>query len=49
MNEDMKALAKNRTLELVKLPLGKKPVGPKWEHTEKYREMGPLKGTSDDW
>ncbi|KAH9657194.1 retrovirus-related pol polyprotein from transposon RE1 [Citrus sinensis] len=39
---EMRALEKNKTWELVKLPEGKKPVGCKWIFTVKYRADGSL-------
>jgi hypothetical protein len=33
---------KKKTLELVKLPAGKKPVGCKWVYTVKYRADGSI-------
>ncbi|RVW38185.1 Retrovirus-related Pol polyprotein from transposon RE1 [Vitis vinifera] len=40
MNMEMKALEKNKTWELVKLPTGKKLVGCKWVYTMKFRVDG---------
>ncbi|CAA7400808.1 unnamed protein product [Spirodela intermedia] len=42
MNEDMKALRKNDTWELVRLPIGKKVVGCKWVYTIKYHSDGSI-------
>ena len=42
MNVEMKALEKNKTWELVKLPIGKKPVGCKWVYTVRYRVDGSI-------
>jgi hypothetical protein len=42
MVEEMKALAKNGTWELVKLPEGKKPVGCKWIFTVKHNADGSV-------
>ncbi|RVW23388.1 Retrovirus-related Pol polyprotein from transposon TNT 1-94 [Vitis vinifera] len=42
MNVEMKALEKNKTWELVKLPAGKKPEGCKWVYTVKYRADGSI-------
>ncbi|EOY19448.1 Cysteine-rich RLK (RECEPTOR-like protein kinase) 8 [Theobroma cacao] len=40
MVEEMKALAKNQTWELVTPPLGKKPIGCKWMFTMKHMTDG---------
>lgn len=37
MNVEMEALEKNKTWELVRLPVGKKVVGCKWVYIVKYR------------
>ena len=37
MNEEMKALQKNSTWEVVDLPEGKKPVGCRWVFNIKYK------------
>ena len=42
MNEDMEALEKNRTWELVQLLAGKKVMGCKWVYTVKYRANGSI-------
>ena len=42
MNMEMEALEKNKTLELVKLSAGKKPVSCKWVYTVKYRANGSI-------
>ena len=42
MNEEMKALEKNRTWEIVEKPRGKKPVGCRWIYTVKYKSDGTL-------
>ena len=39
-NEEMKALNKNQTWEIVDLPKGKKTVGCKWVFTVKYKVEG---------
>jgi hypothetical protein len=43
MHEDMEALHKNKTWDLVKLPNGKKVVGCKWVFTIKHKADGSLK------
>ena len=43
MNVEMEALEKNKTWELVKLPVGKKPMGCKWVYKVKYRADGSIK------
>lgn len=40
MQEEMKALYKNKTWNLVKLPNGKKAVGFKWVFTIKHKANG---------
>ena len=40
MNEEMEALEKNSTWELVSLPKRKKPVGCKWVYTVKLKVEG---------
>jgi hypothetical protein len=40
MLEEMEALEKNKTWELVDLPLGKDPVGCKWVYTVKQNPSG---------
>lgn len=42
MSEEMRALEKNKTWEIVELPKGKKPVGCKWVFTVKYNAGGTL-------
>lgn len=42
VKEEMKALEKNGTWEIVDLPKGKKVVGCKWVFTPKYDENGNL-------
>ena len=42
MVEEMKALAKNETWDLVTLPLGKRSVGCKWMFTTKHRIDGSI-------
>lgn len=42
MCEEMKALEKNGTWELVDLPLGKPPVGCKWVYTVKFKADGSI-------
>ena len=42
MDEEMNALAKNRTWELVRLPLGKKAIGCKWLYKVKCKANGIL-------
>lgn len=42
MNVEMEALEKNKTWELVKLPVGNKPVGCKWVYTVKYKADGSI-------
>ena len=42
MNEEMRALEKNKTWDVVELPKGKKPVGCKWVYTVKYNADGTL-------
>ena len=42
MNVEMEALEKNKTWEIVQLPIGKKPVGCKWVYTVKYRADGSI-------
>ncbi|KAM1376340.1 hypothetical protein ACFX2F_038091 [Malus domestica] len=37
MNEELKSLKKNATLEITDLLAGKKPVGCKWVYTVKYK------------
>ncbi|WVZ69158.1 hypothetical protein U9M48_017993 [Paspalum notatum var. saurae] len=43
MLEEMRALEKNKTWELVDLPLGKQPVGCKWVFTIKHTPEGKVK------
>jgi len=43
MHEEMEALHKNKTWDLVKLPNGKKVVGCKWVFTIKHKADGSLK------
>ncbi|TNV97790.1 hypothetical protein C5H24_12690, partial [Xylella fastidiosa] len=42
MVEEMTALKKNGTWELVSLPRGKKPVGCKWVFTVKHKADGTV-------
>ena len=42
MDEEMMALQKNKTWEVVELPNGKKPVGCRWVFTVKYRADGSV-------
>ena len=42
MMEEMEALEKNRTWDIVPLPRGKKPVGCKWVYTVKYQADGKI-------
>jgi hypothetical protein len=42
MNEEMKALQKNSTWDIVDLPKGKKPVGCRWVFTIKYKADGTI-------
>jgi len=42
MKEEMNALKKNNTWEVVTLPMGKKPIGCKWVYTPNYKANGTL-------
>ncbi|XP_076894922.1 uncharacterized protein LOC143547361 [Bidens hawaiensis] len=42
MNEEMVALNRNHTWELVDLPIGRKPIGCKWVYKIKYRSTGEI-------
>ena len=42
MDDEMKALVRNETWELVKLPPGKRTIGFRWVYTVKYKEDGTL-------
>ena len=42
MNEEMRALQKNSTWEVVDLPKGKIPVGCRWVFTIKYKADGTI-------
>jgi hypothetical protein len=42
MHEEMEALHKNKTWDLVKLPNGKKVVGCKWVFTIKHKADGSV-------
>lgn len=42
MNEEMGALEKHQTWEIVNMPLDKKPIGCKWLHSLKYKFDGTL-------
>jgi hypothetical protein len=48
MSEELNALEKNKTWELVHLPIGKRAVGCKWIYTMKKIQKGKLKGTKHD-
>ena len=42
MDEEMRALEKNQTWDIVELPKGKKTVGCKWIFNVKYKANGTL-------
>ena len=42
MDEEMEALEKNKTWNLVKLPTGRKPVGNKWVFKKKFSAEGKV-------
>ena len=42
LKEEMNALKKNNTWEVVTLPMGKKPIGCKWVYTPNYKANGTL-------
>ena len=42
MNVEIEALKKNKTWELVHLPIGKRPIGCKWVYGVKYKANGTL-------
>ena len=42
MNEEMRSLQKNCTWEVVKLPVGKVPVGCRWVFTIKHKANGTI-------
>ena len=42
MDTEMKAIEKNNTCELVKLPDGVKPIGVKWVFKTKFNEHGQI-------
>jgi Reverse transcriptase (RNA-dependent DNA polymerase) len=42
MNEELQALEKNHTWDIVYLPKGKKPVGCKWVYKIKYNSNGTI-------
>ena len=42
MDEEMEALEKNKTSNLVKLPTGRKPVGNKWVFKKKFSAEGKV-------
>ena len=44
MDEEMRALLKNHTWDIVLLPEGKKPVGCRWVYTLKCKDDGSLEG-----
>ena len=44
MVEEMKALQKNSTWEMVELPMGKKIIGCKWVFLMKYKSDGTIDG-----
>lgn len=43
MEEEMRALKRNKTWKLVDLPKGKKLVGCRWMFTVKYKSGGSMK------
>ena len=49
VNEEMHALQKNSTWELVSLPEGKKTIGCRWVFTVKLKSMAALTGIKLDW
>ncbi|KAI3744219.1 hypothetical protein L1987_57296 [Smallanthus sonchifolius] len=42
MNDEMEALHRNNTWELVDLPIGRKPIGCKWVFKIKYKSTGEI-------
>jgi len=42
MNEELSALDKNDTWDIVGLPIGKKPIGSKWVYRVKYNSDGTI-------
>lgn len=42
MDEEMAALEKNKTWDLVKLPSGRKPIGYKWVFKKKFSAEGKV-------
>ncbi|GKF82232.1 putative reverse transcriptase, RNA-dependent DNA polymerase, LTR copia-type gag-polypeptide, partial [Tanacetum coccineum] len=42
MNEEMKALYKNKTWDFTDLPLNRKPIGCKWVYRIKYKSNGEV-------
>ena len=42
MDDELKALVRNQTWELVKLPPGKRTIGCRWVYTVKYKANGTL-------
>ncbi|KAJ0555649.1 putative RNA-directed DNA polymerase [Helianthus annuus] len=42
MNEEIEALNRNKTWDLVDLPVGRKPIGCKWVYKIKYRSNGEI-------
>lgn len=47
--EEMKALEKTRTWEIIQPPKGKTPVGCKWVFTLKYKADGSIDRTKHGW
>lgn len=49
MTKELNALDANHTWDVVDLPKGKKPIGPKWVFKIKLKANGRLKGTRLGW